>query len=191
MQFDEKTLAELKLAEARVYQQMWASEYQLKLQRAIHQAQAIKLADWENRLLPLAQRYENNPIQFCNEVCKEKTDWFSPPENVTQHQVRELLKMLPDITSMITEPVDLNKWDGKKLFKQLQTLAAKPPGRKPKPEYETALELQRAKRSIDQICRELTPGYGQMKSVARRNEQERMRSGIARLEQKSQRNTPR
>jgi hypothetical protein len=197
MPLDEKTLEELKIAEARFYQQMFASEYLLNQQRAIHLAQVEFLADWENRLLPIAQRYENNPVQFCDEILIKGKDWFTPPEDATPQQVRELLKVVPDMTSMITEPVDLNEVDGKMILKRLQTLTAKPPGRKQSEEFGKALELKRAGMSIQQICRERNPSYAQMKSVARRNEEERMRSGIARREQKekiksqSQRNTPR
>jgi hypothetical protein len=182
MPLDENTLQELKLSQARFFQQMWASQYAMHQQRSMHEAQKEYLAAWESWLLPLAQRYENNPVQFCETVMGQ--DWFTPPEDVTTQQVRELLKMSPDLTKLFTAPVDLSKVDGKMLLKRLQTFTAKPPGRKPSEEFGRALELKRAGKNIHEICFKLVADYEKMGSVAQRVAHQRIRSGISRLEQK-------
>jgi hypothetical protein len=189
MPLDEKSLEELKLAEARLYQRIFASEYALNQQIAIHQAQEIFLAEWKYRLLAIAQRYENNPIQFCDECLINGKDWFTPPEDASPQQVRELLEFAPDMSSMMTEPVDLNEVDGKMILKRLQLLTAKPPGRKQSEEFGKALEWKGAGKNIHEICLELKiPGYEKMGSSARRVEHQRIRSGISRLEQKQKQN---
>jgi len=184
MPIEEKILAELKLAYARSLQQLYASEHALNESRKVHQAQAIFLPFWEKSLLPRARRYKKNPIRFCERVLGLGPDWFTVPEGITTYQVREMLKMAPEMTSMITEPVDMSKLDGKMILKRLQTLAAKTPGRKSNPEFERAVELRRAGKSIHQICLK-NPAYKQMSPDARRSERERVRNGIKRCARKA------
>ena len=195
MALDEKTLAEMKLVEARLYQQSFASEYCLNLFRLEHKARNLLLADWETRLLSLARRYKKNPERFCERVMGP--DWFTPSKEVSLRSVRELFKMAPAITSILSEPQEISGLDGKKFLKHLQTLATKPPGRKGSEKFEKALELRQAGKNFHTICLELNPSYAHMSPPNRRNERERMRSGVSRLEQKPKnksqgsRNTPR
>jgi hypothetical protein len=183
MPIDERLLAELKLATARSIQQQLASEYFLNESRKQHEAQTVILPIWEKWLLPLARRYETNPVLFCERVLGLGPEWFALPEGTTPRQAQEALKMASDITSIFTGPLDTSKLDGKMILKHLQTFTANPPGRKRSEEFEKALELKRDGMSIHQICLK-NPAYEQMSPDARRNERNRMQSGVKRLEQK-------
>jgi hypothetical protein len=192
---DEKTLGELKLAAAHLYQQLFASENLLNLSRTEQEVRNHVLADWENRLLPIARRHEKNPVRFCETVMGP--NWFTAPTEVSSRSVRELLKMAPAITGILSAPQDLSGVDGRQLLKHLQTLAAKQPRRKSSEMFGQALQLREKGKTFHKICLELNPTYAQISPANRRTERERMRSGVSRLQQKAKnkskgsRNTPR
>jgi hypothetical protein len=129
-------------------------------------------------------------------------DWFTLPKGTTSRQVQALLKIAHAIKSILSElpAIDglegkiefpaIDGLEGKTILKCLQTLAAEPPGRKPSPKFDRALELKRAGKTIHQICHELTPAYAQkMTADDRRRERNKMQSGVKRLEQNKMKNS--
>lgn len=185
MPVDEKKLQELKLAVARLIQQWAASKKLMNIVRLSGQASEECLADWENRLMPLARRSKKNPVLYCERVLVDGPDWFSLPKGTTSRQVRVLLEIVHAITSFFSEVKGIDELDGKMILKWFQTLTQEPPGRPRKEEFERALELKRSKKGIRAICRELNrEAYAQMDDAAKLIEHHRVQSGIARLEQK-------
>lgn len=181
MLIDEKTLAELKLAQARMFQQMYASQDLLNRTRLDHERMKRFLTDWEDRLLPIARRYRNNPLRFCEKVMGK--EWFTPPPALTASQVQQFAASIPEFSSLlIAPPADLGKIDGRNVLGQLQRLAGNPPGRKRLRLYEVASQLRKEGISVHEICLRLLPSYRQMSPYERRNARERVRSGMARLE---------
>ena len=184
---DEKTLAEWRVAAASNLQRCVSSESFFNLARSSHQVPEQCLVYWESRLLPSARRYKN-PVRFCEKMLGIRAEDYALPDGTTARQVQALIWMTSELTTLMTGPMDLVSWDGKFFLKCLQILTAKPPGRKQSDEYSKALELKRAGKSTHRICLALNPAYEQMSSAARRNERNRIESGIKRREEKEKSN---
>lgn len=187
---DDKTLSELKLALARLFQRMFASDsiwnhFQWMCNVSKH------LLPFRKELQHLARRHEKNALRFCEKAMGPH--WFEPPNDASQRQVRELLKIVSDIPMFPPALEEISRLDGKLLLKQLQTLAARPGGRKPLAIYAKALALRKTTPplSFHKICLRLNPAYADMKSAAKRSERERIRSGVTRLEKKTVQQRPR
>lgn len=180
---DVETLSELKLVQARFLQRLYASDDVWNHFRSTCEIYK-QLLPHRKKLQRLARRYENNPLRFCEEFGGVK--WFQPPRSISSQKVRGFLKIIELIPFFAGTPTKIDDLDGRSLLKQLQTLAARPGGRKPLEVYAKALELREATPpvSFHRICLLLSAGYAEMNSAKRRSERERMRSGVARLERK-------
>jgi len=178
---DDDTIAEVKLAQARQWQQLFAPDGYWDLMLQMYQASAWLLSkrqEWQ----PLAKRHKNSPLRFC-----EKTlgpEWFKLPQGASRRQVQALLKAAPDITRGLTSPQEISDSDGNSFLTFFRTLAARQPGRKPLGIYVRALALRQENPPwrFHKICQELNPKYSQMAPHQRRTERERIRSGVARLQ---------
>jgi hypothetical protein len=193
---DEKTLSELKLAQARAFQQWFASDNVWNLFQEMREVYE-GLLSLGKKLQPLARRHKNNPVRFCEKTLGPR--WFETPDRASARQVQELLKIFSVIQQFPTAPEELARLNGKQLLKHLQTLAAGAPGRKPAEIHARALLLRRAhpKMGMHQICLQLNPAYAAMSAADKRDERERIRSGLRRRKKKAAiraqapRNTPR
>jgi len=183
MPLEDGVLGELKIAQARIVQQVFASDALLEWFRFEHACRERMLTDWEKRLRSLARRHRSNPVRFCELVMGHH--WFASPIEGTPRQVSELLKLLTEISVFVGAPLDTGRVDGKALLKRLQVLAARPPGRKRSESYARAFQLRQQGKSFHDICKQLNPAYRLMSPADRRNDRERMRSGVARLERKA------
>jgi hypothetical protein len=125
-----------------------------------------------------AQRSDKNPIQFYE---KYFPDFLQLPKGIRPSQSQELLTLLSTFSPITASADDISKMNGKECLKKLQILAQSPSGRKGSAIYKEALELKKAGKDINTICRKLTPNYKEMPQHEREREQRRMRSGIARL----------
>lgn len=193
MPIDEEMIIKFKRAEACFLQQLFASDGVWDKLQLHHQGLTALLAD-RSRLQPLARRYKKNPVGFCERVMGPH--WFAPPQKTSQRQGEMLLETLSAVARLLAAPEIPDDCDRSRMLKFMQGLTARPAGRKGLWIYAKALELKQANKSFHEICRQLNPAYAKMSPAERRNERERMRSGVARLEQKGieqqgSRNTPR
>ena len=130
-------------------------------------------------LQSLAQRNEKKPIRFCERVMGR--DWFGSPKQMSARQAQAVLGATPVLTRALTAPDNMQEVDARMLLKMMQTLAARPGGRKRLEIYAKALEFRSSGQSFHQICKQLVPNYAAMSSAERRAKREQIRSGIGRL----------
>jgi hypothetical protein len=175
---DNKTLADLKLAQARFQQQVFASDSTWNHLLQMYQI-CTRVLPHRKELQSFAQRHEKSPIRFCERLMGR--DWFEPPKQMSARQAQTVLEAAPLSTKLLTAPHDMQEADARMLLKVMRTLAARPPGRKRLEIYAKALELRNAGRPFHQICKQLVPSYAIISSAERRAKREQMRSGVARL----------
>jgi hypothetical protein len=175
---DDRTLADLKLAEARFQQQLWASDSTWNQLLQMYQI-CLRVLPHRKQLQSLAQRHEGRPIRLCERLMGR--DWFEPPRLLSARQAQSVLDAAPQFTQLLTAPQDMQGADAWMLLKLMRTLGARRPGRKRLEIYAKALELRNAGQPFHQICKQLIPNYVIMSSAERRAKREQMRSGVARL----------
>lgn len=175
---DDKTLADLKLAQARFQQRLLASDSTWHNLLEMYQM-CIRVLPLREKLQSLAQRHERSPIRFCERLMGR--DWFEPPKQLSARQAQTVLDALPQFTKLLTASHGVQDADARMLLKVMRTLAARPPGRKRLEIYAKALELRNAAQPFHQICKQLVTSYAIMSSAERRAKREQMRSGVARL----------
>lgn len=175
---DDKTLSDLKLAQAQFQQQLWASDSTWNQLLQMYQV-CLRVLPIQKELQPLAQRYHKRPIRFCERLMGR--DWFEPPKQLSARQAQTVLEAAPQFTKLLTAPHEMQEADARLLLKMMRTLAARPPGRKRLEIYAKALELRNVGQPFHQICKQLVPEYSTVSSVERRARREQMRSGVARL----------
>ena len=175
---DEKTLNELKLTQARFYQNLFASDAIWNELLKTYWGCVRVLSDRE-RLQPLAKRHENNPIRFCEKVMGR--GWFEQPKEGSTRQLQTLLQASPIITEFVTTPHGIEDANARQVIKILSTLTARPAGRKRAEIYARAMALRQSGMSFHRICRELVPTYKNMSAPERRTKRDAMRAGVTRL----------
>lgn len=175
---DEKTLNELKLSQARFYQNLFASDALWNELLKTYWSCVRVLSDRE-RLQPLAKRHEKNPVRFCERVMGR--GWFEPPTGVSTRQVQTILKASPAITGFLTVPQGTKDANAKQFIKILNTLAARPAGRKRAEIYAKAMALYQSGISLHRICIDLVPTYKDMSAPERSAKRKAMRAGVSRL----------
>jgi len=178
-----KDLPDLKLDLARFLQQTFASDDVWNKAQLQYLQAAAFLAD-RQRLQPIARRYRKNPIRFCERELG--ANWFETVVLTThKYQVQALSEILSTATKFLGSPELPTDADAKQMISYWRRLAARAPGRKLSEEFPRAYELRKQGKTFHQICLLLIPAYAQMSPTKRRNERERMRSGVTRLEQKA------
>jgi hypothetical protein len=180
---DDKQISELKLEQARQIHALLASDNMWNLYQRMYEGYQHLLAlraKWQ----PLARRYKNDPLQFCDKIMGPR--WFELPDSASARLVQELLKTVAIVGKILTAPEEINRLDGQQLLKQLHALATRPPGRKPDAIHTQALALRQTTppTGFHEICLRLIPAYAAMNSAERRAERERIRRGVARRQHK-------
>lgn len=181
---DTKTLSELKLAGARFYQRLYASDDTWNHFESVVEVYKQVLPS-RRKLQRLARRHEKSPSRFCERMMGP--NWFEPPKNLSRHQIRALLKISSTMSMLALAPEEIGPLDGKPMLNLLQTLTARLGGRKPLEIYAKARELAKTNppMSFHRICLQLNPAYAGMTPAEKRSERERMRSGVTRLKRKT------
>ncbi len=180
-------LAELKLRIAIFLQQLFASDKTWNDAQLEYQQLAAFLSN-RRRLQPFARRYRKNPVRLCERGLGP--NWFEAL-TVPKYQQPLLSAIFSKATEFLGSPELPTDTDAKQMVRYLRRLVAGSPGRKPAKKFQRALELREQKKTFHQICKLLNPAYAQMSSAERRNERERWRSGVTRLEQKTAKKTAR
>ena len=176
---DEKTLNELKLAQARFYQNLFSSDALWNELLKTYWGCVRVLSD-RGRLQPLAKRHERNPVRFCERIMGRR--WFEPPKGASTRQVQTMLKASPAIARFLTMPQGIEDADAKRFIKILNTLASRPAGRKRSEIYAKAMALRQSGTDYHRICMKLIPAYKTLSSFERRAKRDAMRTGVSRLQ---------
>jgi hypothetical protein len=181
---DDKTVSELKLAQAQLFHRFLAADSTWDNFQSMYNF-CKHLLPLRKVLQDLARRHETNATRFCEKVMGRH--WFKPSNDTSPRQAKALLKILPRIPMFPAARGEISKLDSKLLLRQLQALASRPGGRKPLGIYAEALALRKTNPplSFHEICRRLNPAYAGMNSAAKRSERERIRSGVTRLVKKT------
>lgn len=180
---DDKTLNDIKLQQARLHQKLWASDSTWNELIATYRRCIDILSDRE-RLQPLAKRYEKNPVRFCERIMGR--GWFEPPKEASVLKVQTILRMSPAITEFLAAPHSVDDATAREVIKTLNTLAARPAGRKRSEIYATAMALHQSGKNYHLICMKLNPAYKTMSPPERRAKRDAMRTGVSRLQKAMQ-----
>ena len=148
-----------------------------------YQNSAILLLN-RKRLQRLAQKYQKQPIEFCERAFGK--DFLATPKDFPKSKEPVLWEMLPVMDACLGGDVSaLSEKDRKAIPKMLASLMADQRGRKRRQIYEQAALLAQQGKGIHEICLKLHPTYKDRSSLERRAIREQMRSGIKRALQRS------
>ena len=114
MPLDETTIVELKLAQARLFQQLFATNSTWTIYESQYRALAELLKN-RKRLQALARRHKNDPERFCEKV--KGKNWFVPPTRLSKRQIQASFDHLPRLVEYIRCAGDTERlrryWDNR------------------------------------------------------------------------------
>jgi len=119
---DDKTATNLKLAEARFQQQLFASDSTWDHLLQMHQI-CKRVLPHRKAIQSLAQRCQKNPVRFCEMLVGR--NWFEPPKQLSARQAQTLLDAAPQITRSLAAPHEMQEVDARLFLKMVRTLSAK------------------------------------------------------------------